>query len=117
MIKPFETSLKAASFAKRRLGVGVAVVALIGLAAYFGPHKTAGGSSCTVSLASFGALKIDMSQTEVQSVFGCPGVEMSRSRIADQEIVMLRWSAGPASIATASFNNDRLWAKNQFGLE
>ncbi|MBI4924127.1 MAG: hypothetical protein HY834_20520 [Devosia nanyangense] len=74
---------------------------------------------CGATLKEYSALKAGMSLHRAASVIGCPGTEMSRVSIGGQETVLVSWrgTRGLFSNMNATFDNDRLVAKGQLGLE
>ncbi len=69
-----------------------------------------------LTLAKYQQLETGMSYEQAVSVLGFEGVEMSRSEGYGISLVTYQWSLSMKNI-TAMFQNNKLTAKGQFGLE
>jgi len=70
-----------------------------------------------ISLDKFNQLVEGMSYSDVVSILGSPGQEVSRSSIAGTQTVMYSWEAGSFANMNAMFQNDRVISKAQLGLK
>jgi hypothetical protein len=69
-----------------------------------------------LTLSKYQQLETGMSYEQAVSVLGSEGVEMSRSEGYGISLVTYQWSLSMKNI-TAMFQNNKLTAKGQFGLE
>ncbi|MBI4924114.1 MAG: hypothetical protein HY834_20455 [Devosia nanyangense] len=74
---------------------------------------------CEATMKEYSSLTPGMSLRRAASIIGCAGEEMSRAAIGGQETVMVSWTGNGGFISNmnATFDNDRLVAKAQLGLE
>jgi hypothetical protein len=78
----------------------------------------AASTTCKVNLAKFNNMKPGMSIWQIERDVGCSGRELSRSRYSRSSTVVVAWD-GPGFLGAnlkATFHNDKLVAKAQFGL-
>ncbi len=75
-------------------------------------------SECQVKMAQYLALQDGMSQSQVEAILGCPGVELSRSDIGGMTTIMYMWN-GTTFMANMNvmLQGDRLVSRAQMGLE
>jgi hypothetical protein len=75
-------------------------------------------SKCRATLKEFTALQIGISPGRAGAIIGCKGEELSRVSFGGKESVMPTWpgEAGLFSNMNATFNDGRLVAKAQLGL-
>ena len=69
-----------------------------------------------VTMAKFNSVKDGMSYDAVRAVIGSPGEEMSRSTIGGFTTVMYQWTNSNGTGMNATFQDDKLVMKAQFGL-
>lgn len=69
-----------------------------------------------VTRAEYDQIRVEMSYTEVRSIIGVSGEELSRSDIAGISTVMYSWTNSNGSTMNAMFQNGQLISKAQFGL-
>ena len=74
---------------------------------------------CGATLREYEALQVGISLGQAIGIVGCKGTELSRVAYGGQESVMVSWpgEGGLFSNMNATFDNDRLVAKGQLGLE
>ncbi|MBI4923272.1 MAG: hypothetical protein HY834_16140 [Devosia nanyangense] len=74
---------------------------------------------CEATMKEYSSLTPGMSLRHAASIIGCAGEETSRVSIGGQETVMVSWTGNGGFISNmnATFDNDRLVAKAQLGLE
>jgi hypothetical protein len=72
-----------------------------------------------VSLATYDQVETGMDYEEVADIFGSPGELVSEVEMAGIQQRMVVWKAGPFGIANATitFQNAKVYAKGQVGLE
>ena len=77
------------------------------------PHK------CGATLREYETLQTGISLGQAIGIIGCKGEEISRVSYGGQETVMVSWpgETGYFGNMNATFDNDRLVAKGQLGLE
>lgn len=77
------------------------------------PHK------CGATLREYQSLQPGVTLGQAIDIIGCKGEEISRVSYGGQETVMVSWPAesGYFGNMNATFDNDRLVAKGQLGLE
>jgi hypothetical protein len=75
-------------------------------------------SACKVNLAKFNNMKPGMSIWQIERDIGCSGKELSRSRFGKSSTVMVTWDGQGffGANMNATFQNDKLVSKAQFGL-
>jgi len=74
------------------------------------------GSSIT--MGDYSELRNGMSYHQACGKLHGSGVEMSSSKIGPYETTMYKWSCSPGVCSiTATFQNDKLTGKSQFGLK
>jgi hypothetical protein len=79
----------------------------------------ASSAKCGATLAEYQALQIGSSPNHAVRIIGCSGTELGRVAYGGQESLMVSYS-GEERVFTnmnATFDNDRLVAKAQLGLE
>ncbi|HTO29625.1 MAG TPA: hypothetical protein VL202_00375 [Pararhizobium sp.] len=75
-------------------------------------------TSCRVSKAQYDALQSDSSYSQVVSVLGCHGEELSSTEMAGFKTVMLMWTGNSfGGNMNVMFQNGRMMSKAQFGLK
>jgi hypothetical protein len=81
--------------------------------------QKAPGKRCGATLREYEALQIGITLGQAIGIIGCKGSEMSRVAYGGQETIMVSWPGeeGLFSNMNATFDNDRLVAKGQLGLE
>jgi hypothetical protein len=94
----------------------IVIFTVLGIAAA-GITSGIGGTAstvCKVNLAKFNNMKPGMSFWQIERDVGCPGRELSRSR----STVRVTWDGQGffGANMNATFHNDKLVAKTQFGL-
>lgn len=72
--------------------------------------------SLIITYDKYQQLQEGMTYEEVKEIIGNPGEELSRSSFDDYTFTMYSWTNPNASNMTATFENDRLSSKSQFGL-
>ena len=82
------------------------------------PTKTPAPDT-TITLAEFNNINTGMTYKEAVAVIGCEGTVTSQSEIAGIKITLYTWkgSGDIGANANASFQNDKLVSKAQFGLK
>jgi hypothetical protein len=81
------------------------------------PARVGGDSSPRVTKAKYDSVAKGMSYREVRDVIGFAGEEMSRSTVGGIETVMYSWANPDGSNMNATFQDDRMEMKAQFGLK
>jgi hypothetical protein len=78
------------------------------------PHQT----ETAVSMDQFERLKTNMTYEEVCAILGGKGRELSRADVAGTSMVIYAWdgNGGIGANMNATFQNNKLTAKAQFGL-
>jgi hypothetical protein len=81
--------------------------------------KTAKPHKCGATLREYQALQTGITLGQAIGIIGCSGEEISRVSYGGQETVMVSWpgETGFFGNMNATFDNDRLVAKGQLGLE
>lgn len=78
-------------------------------------RPTAAASGLTMT--KFKVVKSGMSLTQVQKILGSEGTEQSSVDIAGTHTVMQMWANDDGANMNATFQNDKLMSKAQFGLK
>ncbi len=76
------------------------------------PTKTTG-----VTLENFNKIQTGMSYRQVVAILGEEGTVMSENEIAGYRTVLYQWKGGVLANMNATFQNDKLVSKAQFGLQ
>lgn len=75
-------------------------------------------TDCAPTLAAYSGIQTGMSYSQVASIIGCAGSEMSRVELGGTTTVMYMWQGGVFSgNMNATFQDDKLAMKAQFGLK
>ncbi len=74
------------------------------------------GTECTITLAQYYSLQSGVTYSTAHNILGCNGTEMSRVEIGGYVTVMYMWKGDFLGNMNATFQNDHLVAKAQFGL-
>lgn len=91
------------------------IATIIGLLALT-PYSFA--SDCTVTKAKYDAVKNGMTYSQVASILGCDGEELSSSEMAGFKTIMYMWDGNSlGGNMNAMFQNGKLVQKAQFGLK
>ena len=72
--------------------------------------------SLIITYDKYQQIQDGMTYEEVKEIIGNPGEELSRTSVGDYTFTMYSWTNPNASNMTATFENDRLSSKSQFGL-
>ena len=93
----------------------LAAVLLLTFASTF---KSSAPDPNDITLSKYQQLKTGMSQAQVVAILGKPGVEISSGEfVPGYQIRMLQWfNEDQSGNMNATFQNDRLTSKAQFGL-
>ena len=108
-------------------GLGLALVGLLGIVFVsqqisrivkdpFAPNALTSSAPPVVTLAEYEQIRNGMSYSEVRSIIGESGQELSRSDLAGYTTVMYSWANSNGSNMNAMFQNDKLVNKAQLGL-
>jgi Domain of Unknown Function with PDB structure (DUF3862) len=83
----------------------------------FSAQAHAQKTDCTVTLKQYQQLQTGMSYSQVRSILGCEGSEMSKVDMAGYKTVMYMWQGDSVGASmNVMLQNDRLVSKAQFGL-
>lgn len=69
-----------------------------------------------VTLAKYNTIKTGMSRSDVSELLGCRGEENARTELAGTTTVIVTWKNFDGANMNATFQNDALVGKAQFGL-
>jgi len=75
------------------------------------------GADCIVSMSQYLTLRAGEAYSDVADALGCNGIEVSHAKIGQVDMVMYMWKGGFVANMNATFQNGRLVAKAQFGLQ
>jgi hypothetical protein len=81
--------------------------------------KTSSAPICVVDLDKFNAMKDGMSYFQIERDVGCPGIKAATASYGNTTTYMVTWK-GQGSFGAkmnATFRNDKLVAKAQYGLQ
>jgi len=104
---------------RRRADLQMRIAATQERAAAEDKQATFDGTGCKVSLNQFYALQTGMRYSTAHKLLGCNGTEMSRVSLGGYNTIMYAWKGDGMLGANmnAEFQNGRLIAKAQFGLQ
>jgi hypothetical protein len=83
------------------------------------PVKTPSAPTCVVDLDKFNAMKDGMSYFQIERDVGCPGTKASTASYGNTTMYKVTWK-GQGSFGAnmyATFRNDKLIGKAQYGLQ
>jgi hypothetical protein len=102
------------------LFVGLFVLGLFGARQPDASPKAAASvaaAPCVVGKEKYFDMKEGMSRFQIERDIGCPGEQLSSNSFGKIQTVMLSWKGnGSLSSVNATFQNDTLVSKSQFGL-